>query len=505
MQNRIGIWGFGIVGKSLLSFFRSEYYLENLNSLSSTQVHDFEINILDKRILSYEEQELIKKYKANFICSNERDAIEEFLQYNDEIVISAGIDASTYSNYLYKIKGEIDIFAKFFKKPSIAITGTLGKTTITKLLGDLASLLPLKIDYKSENNINQIPKNTQNIVVAGNIGKGLSSLIPIQSTVDYAILEFSSFQLDLNSIYSPDIALWTNLYPNHLDRHLTLEKYFEAKFKLLKNQNKNQISIISLELFNTHLMRNNLKDLKSQICIVSTRPFTKEEKNNAKYFRAVIFYFDCNNLFVEWACDSRAHKIISLKNISNITFLDNWVFILTTLFLIGKDLSFLEKFTLEDLITGENGKSLSLEPHRLEYCGRTGEVEFYNDSKATIMEATLAAIKKLSTRNLPIILFIGGVGKGVDRSEFLKKIKMMGNVTLVVAFGKEANSFEADIKAKSFEEAFELAKANFKPNSLVLFSPGGASFDLFENYEKRGELFKKVVREYEAAFSKSPS
>lgn len=499
MQKNIGIWGFGIVGKSILEFLSNgdKNHIESITGIQISQ-----INVFDKRNLSLDEIELIKKYKANFICSDSNEDINRFLSTNDQIIISAGINPSQYNQYSSKLVGELDLFAKVFKKPSVAITGTLGKTTITKLIGELASILPLKGDTLDNNFV--IDKNLQRVAIAGNIGKGLLSIVEDQDKIDSAILEFSSFQLDLNNFYSPDIALWTNFYPNHLDRHVSLENYFNAKFKLFQYQSKDQLSIISLELFNTDLMRRNLENIKSQICIVSTKILSSQEKIAAKKFGAIIFYINEDNLFMEWTSDDRVQKIMSLKNLPSITFLSNWVFILATLYLMGKDLSLLEKFSFKNLIDF-SGKDFSLEPHRVEFCGKIGNIEFYNDSKATIMEATHAAIDKLSEKNLPIVLFIGGVGKGVDRKNFLEKIRMNKNVSSIVAFGKEIDLFDADIKTTYLEDAFELAKAKFKSNSIVLFSPSGASFDLFENYQKRGDAFKKLVREYEASFSKSTS
>ena len=139
-----------------------------------------------------------------------------------------------------------------------------------------------------------------------------------------------------------------------------------------------------------------------------------------------------------------------------------------------------------------------LPEHRLEKVATIANIEFYNDSKATITASTLAAIEKINQR--PIVLFLGGISKGVNRADFVKQLK--DKVRMVYCFGKEAEQLKSfcdqnQIEAQAFgnlEQAFTMLTHNLIPQDQILFSPAGASYDLYTDYRERGNHFKKLVK-----------
>jgi UDP-N-acetylmuramoylalanine--D-glutamate ligase len=131
--------------------------------------------------------------------------------------------------------------------------------------------------------------------------------------------------------------------------------------------------------------------------------------------------------------------------------------------------------------------------HRLEFVRRWMEIDFYNDSKSTVKESTLAAAAQLAGAYKRVHVIIGGLGKGVDRSDFVSALRQLPAVATVVAFGKEAVQLGADNSVDTLDQALDKVLESVGADDAVLFSPGGASFDLFKNYEHRGERFKELV------------
>ncbi len=217
-MKKIGIWGLGKVGKSTIRFFSE-------NGL---------LSLLEAKELSKDDRSFCELHNVNVIRQN-GNTVKTFLQNNDVILASPGIDLEPYPNYKHKFITELDLFALHFNKPTIAITGSLGKTTVTYLLHQLL--------------------NPSTTALGGNIGIPMLDIIQ-QNNVKQAILEVSSFQLELSKQFAPDLAIWTNFYPNHLDRHKTLKDYFNAKYKLLEFQNKTQQTLVPIELFDAIIKKN---------------------------------------------------------------------------------------------------------------------------------------------------------------------------------------------------------------------------------------------------------
>src|SRR3990167_2826133 len=384
-DKKIGIWGSAVVGTSVFSFLKAQNH--------NCEIFDYPTSDVEK------------------------------LNGFDVIIPSPGINAKAIEN---KILSEVDLFSEFFKKPIIAVTGSLGKTTIVHILN-----LILK-------------QNGLRSIAAGNIGLPLCDIIPCQEDLDIAVLELSSFQLEWAKKIKPKLAILTNLVPNHLDRHKTFESYKDAKFNLFKLQTSIDKLLAPIDL------APELEILKSDKFYFSIS--SNFDKSNKVYFlkNSSVFFWD--------GFSQRLISKIDSKGL-NFTFLQNWLIIFAALDLVG------QKSTAIDF-----GKFVPLE-NRMERF-EAHEAIFYNDSKSTVLESTLKAVESLSKEP---ILFLGGLSKGVDRKNSLKKLK--NQASSVICFGKEADQLNAycqefGIESKSFinlEDAVGFCLQIVKKGDLVLF------------------------------------
>lgn len=384
----IGIWGFGRVGQSVARFCAQK----------------------DAQIMVWNDSPIECPYP-------QASSLDQLLEDCDYIVPSPGVDITPYFDRCpEKWLMELDIFQYYFIKKKIAITGTLGKTTVTTQLTESLKKCGLRA------------------IAAGNIGLPCLDIIAQQNQLDVAVLEVSSFQLEHCISFAPDVALWTNFFPNHLDRHKTLDAYFKAKLSLLKHQTNLQAAILPL-------------NIKEQI-----EPY--KIKSSIIYFSET--GFNLNKKIVE----------IALKIIT------------------GSDQSIAQ---------------CSLE-HRLEPVITINNIQFINDSKSTTPQSTLAALQAVSGKR--IILFLGGLSKGVDRSLLIKSLPRKS--LIVLCFGKEAHQLhnwcqEQNILSYEYadlNQAFAQCTSIMESGDCILFSPSGSSYDLFENYEARGNHFKECVAQY---------
>ena len=439
-DKKIGIWGFGLTGQSALRCIKKYYP-------SCT------IGIYEKRELNADERALIEHHGA---IPYAPDALEFFLADHDYIIPSPGIDVRPYTKYAHKWLCELDLFATYWKKPIIAITGSVGKTTVTHLLSSIIQSQGVKI------------------ATGGNIGICSLDLLEQQENADMVLLEVSSFQLEHVKNFAPTLGIWTNLYRNHLDRHGTVQEYAAAKAKILAGSQAllpwNLRDQAHYKMGVQHyLSKNKLPDHELQTLSSSARLYFIEN--------SVIKCFHNEKL-----CD-----LFSLSECASISFIDNVLTLVAALHLLDIPLS-----TVASILAHEK-----LPEHRLEKIAVINSVTYYNDSKATIPASTLAALDKLQGNS--IILMLGGVSKGVDRHDFIKEL--CGRVKAIVCFGKEAEQLRAwcimhDILAfytSDVDQACAQARALSKSGDLILFSPAGASFDLFNNYQERGNYFKKLI------------
>lgn len=437
---RFGVWGFGIVGKSAIRFLIAQGAF---------------VSLFDERQLLQSELDFISEHKIKYYAPSE---LQAFLQNNEYVIPSPGIDLKSYCMYAHKWIAELDLFYMFCTKPIVAITGSVGKTTVTTLLTQC------------------LQAHGVNAFAAGNIGTGVLDTLSMQNDIDLFILEVSSFQLEYCTIFAPDLAIITNIYPNHLDRHKTYEAYVQAKTTIFTKQHSNQNILIPLTLY----------ELFSHQQLLSTQTIhtfgATEQSQNTD-----IIHFNVKSGYILKEKNLQKKNILNIAPLASVTFPENWL-------IIGAALDILSIAINEDIMLKT---PYQLPAHRLEHVRTYNGIAFYNDSKATVPASTLAALEQLKYQ--PIILLLGGTSKGIDRSSFIASLKH--TVMHIICFGAEAdalyrNCINEQIAASycnTLSEAFNISLTYAQPGTTVLLSPSGASYDLFKNYEERGTAFKQLV------------
>jgi len=438
-SKKVGIWGYGIVGKA------TAHYL----------IHEkVSISVCDTRTLSIQDMHTLHSNNIPFYTQKE---LISFLTFNDFIVPSPGINVQPYKQFAHKWLSELDLFANAWHKSIIAITGTVGKTTVTNLINLL------------------LKKANIHAVTGGNIGIGMLSLITKQKK--YALLELSSWQLGYCKQFAPSIALWTNFSENHLDRHKTMESYFNAKYQIVAHQDTHDVAIVPLSLIKPIYQRSPKSTLIFFCNGIPPKHTVKKQD--------AIFYLHKNRFYL---LRNQSTTCISRNiHIPDYSFADNWIVISALLHLLKLPINLINKLELNNYV----------QPDRLEFVCTKNGISFYNDSKSTTPASTYASVHKFAEKRTH--LFLGGLSKGTDRSCLINSIKE--KVVSIYCFGKEAQELKnlcdthgvKAYKFKSLNLALQKCIKNCQQGDIVLFSPAGNSFDLFINYHERGKQFKKLV------------
>lgn len=385
----------------------------------------------------------------------------------DEIIKSPGIPDK--ADIIQKAKAlnipiisEIEFGSRYTKAKHIAITGTNGKTTTTMLC------------------YHMLQKAGFNVGLGGNVGRSYARQVA-ESTFDYFVLELSSFQLDNTYTFRPDIAILTNITPDHLDRYnYEFRNYIDSKFRITMNQKAPDVFIycaddeVILENIDTHISAairipfsyGKVLD-KGAYVINKEFHLLDNQQNNTPNQQFTMFIND-----------------FALKGIHN-SYNSMAAAIAANVLRISKDV------IRESLIDFQNVE------HRLEYVATVGGVEYINDSKATNVNSTWYALESMDK---PVVWIVGGVDKGNDYAALLplvkEKVKVIvclgvDNHKIHAAFGKDVDLM---LNTSSAEEAVIVAKRFASKGDVVLLSPACASFDLFANYEDRGWQYKAAVK-----------
>ena len=352
------------------------------------------------------------------------------------------------------IVSELEFASWFTKKPIISVTGSNGKTTTCFILYEI-----FKSKYK-------------NSVLAGNIGTPFSEYVleevlkPMQDRV--YILEVSSFQLEFINHFKPNLAVYTNISPDHLDRHLNMNEYISMKMEMIKN----------LDEFN-YVIYNSDDEVLSEKFEKSTLPSVPFSLNNSKS----LFSIKNDKIY-----NKSNENLIDLKE-SSLKGFHNYLNILAAA-------TSSKVYGIADKNIKKAIYSMKSIEHRQEIVQKRDEVEYINDSKSTNIESVIVAIK---TFKKPIILLLGGFNKGSDFQLLLPHIKK-SSLKLIICYGESGEQIITALgdAVRSFlEEGLHSAVIKAQklaiPGDIVLLSPGCASYDEFENFEKRGEFFKKIV------------
>jgi len=359
------------------------------------------------------------------------------------IVISPGVP-HTIKPVIQALKrgisviGEIELASRFINEPVIAITGTNGKTTTTRLLGKMLEYSGIKV------------------FIAGNIGNPLIEYVDTKKKAEMLLIEISSFQLDTIDMFRPKIGVLLNIAEDHLDRYPDFAAYAASKGRLFKNQQKSDTAILNDK---DSLIRDVTENINSKKIYFS-------EQADAESRLADINF--SNEYFAASHNKENAHAAALAA------------------LLAGGNLHGIQKAL--DTFKGDS--------HRLEYITTINDVMFYDDSKAT----NIAAVKRaLESFNKPVSLIMGGRDKGGDYltlkgtvEKHVKKLVVIGEAQakIISALGAIVNVEQAStIKAAVFA-AYKAAKTG----DIVLLSPGCSSFDMFKNYKERGKMFRAAVR-----------
>ncbi|HMI07527.1 MAG TPA: UDP-N-acetylmuramoyl-L-alanine--D-glutamate ligase [Flavobacterium sp.] len=354
------------------------------------------------------------------------------------------------------IISEIEFAAQYTKAKTIGITGSNGKTTTTMLTYHLLKSAGL------------------NVGLGGNIGKSFAWQVA-EDKYDVYVLELSSFQLDGIVKYRPDIAIITNISPDHLDRYdYKYENYIDSKFRITLNQTKDDFLIYDAddEAIKTWLGQNKIKAQLIPFSITQTFEKGAYLKDNK---------MEVNINEEEFIMETEYIALEGKHNMKNAMAATS----------VAK-LMQIRKATIRESLSNFQGVE-----HRLEKVLKIQNVQYINDSKATNVNATFFALDSMTT---PTVWIVGGVDKGNDYSELMSLVreKVKGIICLGVDNKKIIDAFGAVvdvmIEVDNMNDAVRMSQRMTEKGDTVLLSPACASFDLFENYEDRGKQFKQAVQ-----------
>ncbi len=413
---KILIYGYGVEGKSTEIFFKKHF-------------PDITIDILDDN---------------KSIPSTEKNISQPQWKNYDLIILSPGITRSKLPKSVQsKITSQIELFFENIseekRQHTIGITGTKGKSTTTKFAFEVLQNAGKKVQY------------------GGNYGLPFLDIFDdfISDKLEYIILELSSYQLESLQI-SPGIAIFLNLFPDHLDRHKTYERYHQAKKNIYLHQSKN----------NTLIIPDNHKDLAPSSPLqnlIFSKPIPEK-------------IFPKNSLFQAQHLRENFGTIQALAKILNIS---------------------------ETIVKKTAHKFKGL-PHRLEFFTEKNHIRFYNDSISTTPQSTSAAIKTFREKLGSLI--IGGKDRQINYTPLAQTIrKTTPEINVILLKSETTKSMTQALKkehisnifeAKNLSQAVQIAFKSTPPHTICLLSPAASSFDAFQNFQDRGNQFKKLVLDY---------
>jgi len=394
--------------------------------------------------------------------------LERTFRDQDLIVVSPGIPSDVPQLEKARaqgipIIGEVELASRFLQGHIIAITGSNGKTTTTALVGEVIGM------------------GGYEVLVGGNIGTPAISLVADATSDTYNVLEISSFQLESIQIFHPEIAVILNITPDHLDRHHSFDDYVRAKMQIFENQTAQDNAVLNAD--DTTCARLAGKTT-ARMHWFSRK---KEVERGAFVHEGKIICRDA-----EGDQEVMLTSSVTLKGAHN---LENVLAAVCVGRIVG-----CEPHRIRRAV--EEFKAVE---HRLEFVATVQGVEYYNDSKATNVDATIKALESFAG-NIHVIL--GGKDKGSDYS--LLKDLLRARAKRVFTIGVAAEKIESQIsgavpvlRAETLETAVKCAAESAAPGDVVLLAPACASFDQFDSYEHRGHVFKEAVQAL--ATRKTPS
>lgn len=418
----------------------------------------FDVFVSDYGTIADRYQKVLIQYGIHWEQKGHTDAL---ILNADEVMKSPGISeevpiVKAILNLNIPVISEIEFAARYTQAHITAITGSNGKTTTTLLTYHL------------------LKEAGFHVGLAGNIGKSFAWQVA-EENYDFYVLEISSFQLDGCFQFRPNIAIILNITPDHLDRYeYNFDHYVASKFRITKNQQKTDYLILDAD--DEAILKYSMKN-KTNAQIIT---FSVEQKvSNGAFLNQNSMDFNIKE--TSFSIDKDVFPMPGKHNIKNAMAATSTAILLN-----------IRKQTIRESMMNFQGV-----PHRLEQVSKVRNVSYINDSKATNVNAVFYALDDIKS---PIVWIVGGVDKGNDYSELMplvhEKVKAMiclglDNKKLISAFGDIVDTL---VEVDSMEEAVRLSQILSESGDTVLLSPACASFDLFENYEDRGNKFKEAVR-----------
>jgi len=356
-----------------------------------------------------------------------------------------------------EVIGEVELASRYLKGRIVGITGSNGKTTTTALIGELLKDAGLKVQ------------------VGGNIGTPLISLVASSVAEGWTVVELSSFQLETIKDFHPTVAVVLNVTPNHMDRYESLTDYAAAKHRIFMNQTPSDVAVLNAD---DEIVSSWAKGLRAHVVQFSVARELAE------------------GLFL------RGEELISRTTAGEKVLLRRDEMQLRGQHNVENALAALAA----GLACGAGPESMRgtisrFKPveHRLEFVRELGDVKFYNDSKATSVDATVKALEAFASEPGKIVLILGGKGKHAPYTPLAPLVKAQARKLILIGedaetIARELGEYAPHQRASDMNDAVNRAFANAQPGDVVLLAPACASFDMFESFEQRGKVFKDVVQ-----------
>lgn len=376
----------------------------------------------------------------------------------DEIVVSPGVplDIGPLAEARrsgVSVVSEVEAAFRYLEGDLVAVTGSNGKTTTTSLVGHI------------------LQQGSRRVQVGGNIGTPLSALVDSSRRETINVIEVSSFQLDGVRTFHPHVGLLLNVTPDHLDRYPDFEAYRRSKLRLFESQSDEDYAVVNRDDPNVFPLPADVRSRRREFSL-------RRDLDQGACFRNGFLVVDRNPVL--------AGAEVPLRGVHN---LENILAALLVAGIYGID--------REDAARAI--RSFRPVAHRLEPVGSIGGVEFVNDSKATNVDSAIKAVESFSS---PVVVILGGTDKGGSLEPLVEAMKQ--RVRHAVLIGAAADRFERAIsgafptsRGRSMSEAVRLAIDSARSGDVVLLAPACASFDMYNNYEERGNDFRNVVRAHQ--------
>ena len=421
------------------------------------------VSIQDSKNAADFEPEFLEQMKADGVTCY-LGCVPEDMSAFDTLVLSPGVpptlgfveDAKASGA---EIIGELELAYRLCKGSFVAITGTNGKTTTTTLVGEI---------YKAAG---------RDTIVGGNIGNAIAVDAMNAGEDTWMITETSSFQLETIREFKPEVSAILNLTPDHMDRHKTMENYGAAKARIFENQTPEQYCILNYD------DKACFELAEREGCRATVVPFSRKEELEfgafAKEGRIVIRNAAGEEIDI---CGEDELQIPGTHNLEN-------ALAAAAICYFGG---------IDPQTIGEAMKAFPGVAHRIELCCEKNGVRFVNDSKGTNTDAAIKAIEAMKEN---IILIAGGYDKGASYEEFIdtfpgrvKELILLGKTAPKIKAAAETAGFTNITMAADMEECVAAAWEKAQPGDVVLLSPACASWDMYDNFEQRGDHFKECAK-----------